>query len=90
MSGITIRDLDESVTKRLRLRAQEHGRSVEDEAHNILTNLLAEPPATANLYDAIRGDVEALGGVELEPLPRHRIRALPDFSGPEFAAYDDE
>lgn len=43
-----------------------------------------------NLYDAIRFDVEPLGGVEFEPLLRQRVRELPDFSDPEYGTYDDE
>lgn len=36
MSSITIRNLDESVKQKLRVRAALHGRSMEDEARTIL------------------------------------------------------
>ena len=36
MASITIRNLDESVKARLRIRAAQHGRSMEEEARHIL------------------------------------------------------
>jgi phosphopantothenoylcysteine decarboxylase / phosphopantothenate---cysteine ligase len=41
MASITIRQLDERLKKRLRLRAARHGRSMEDEARTILRNASA-------------------------------------------------
>jgi phosphopantothenoylcysteine decarboxylase / phosphopantothenate---cysteine ligase len=43
MASITIRQLDEELKRQLRLRAARHGRSMEDEARNILRD--AVPPA---------------------------------------------
>lgn len=36
MASITIRNLDDEVKRRLRVRAAEHGRSMEEEAREIL------------------------------------------------------
>ena len=36
MASITIRNLDDDVKRRLRIRAAEHGRSMEEEAREIL------------------------------------------------------
>jgi antitoxin FitA len=81
MASITIRNLDESVKRQLRLRAAQRNRSMEDEARDILRTALAQEPARfENLADAIRRRVEPLGGVEL-PLPsRGPMREPPDFT----------
>jgi plasmid stability protein len=80
MASITIRNLDEAVKRKLRLRAAQRNRSMEDEAREILRGVLAQEPAlTGNLADRIRSRVEPLGGIELEPPPRGPIREPPDF-----------
>jgi plasmid stability protein len=72
MASITIRKLDDSVKTRLRVRAARHGRSMEEEAREILRSVLAlEQPHARNLAEAIRRHVEPLGGVELR-LPRRQ------------------
>lgn len=83
--GIQV-DLNDDETKRLRNRAREHGRSLEEEARQILTDSLgpapkpAEPGEPDNLYDQIRADVAKFGGgFDLKPLPRQRVRTPPGF-----------
>ena len=64
MSSITIRNLDPAVKERLRIRAAQHGHSMEAEARSILQSMLKEPerlPAR-NLYERIRDRFEPLGG----------------------------
>lgn len=79
MASITIRRLDDSVKKRLRLRAAQHGTSMEDEARRILRTALADQEAAApNLAQAIRNRFEPLGGVELRLPPRQPMREPPD------------
>lgn len=79
MASITIRRLDDSVKKRLRLRAAQHGTSMEDEARTILRAALADQQAGAsNLAQAIRRRFEPLGGVELQLPPRQPMREPPD------------
>jgi plasmid stability protein len=81
MGSITIRNLDDGVKRRLRLRAAERNRSMEEEAREILRCALSEEPRMkGNLADAIRAIIEPLGGVELELPPRGPIREPPDFS----------
>jgi plasmid stability protein len=81
MASITIRNLDESVKRKLRLRAAHRNRSMEDEARDILRTALAqEPLPTGNLADAIRKRIEPLGGVELSFPPRGPMCEPPDFS----------
>lgn len=78
MASITIRNLDDDLKKRLRLRAAEHGRSMEEEARDILRDVLAAPSHEGktglDLFNEIRALFEPLGGMELEPLPREPIR----------------
>jgi antitoxin FitA len=90
MASITIRNLDPDVKTRLRIRAAEHGRSMEAEAREILTEGLearvAEVPngPKPHLIDQIRAIVEPLGGIELDIPPRTYSGDIPDFSGPEY------
>ncbi|EHK79243.1 plasmid stability protein [Sinorhizobium meliloti CCNWSX0020] len=82
MASMTIRNLDDGLKKRLRIRAAAHGRSMEDEARDILRAALSTGEnRPANLAAAIRSRIVPLGGVELELPPREAIRDLPDFSG---------
>ncbi|MFN7939047.1 MAG: hypothetical protein U0R19_37315 [Bryobacteraceae bacterium] len=75
MASIVIRGLEDNLKSRLRIRAAEHGRSMEDEARAILRAALTQPkPNRPNLAEAIRRRVEPLGGVELEIAPREAIR----------------
>lgn len=79
MASITIRQLEESVKRRLRLRAAQHGTSMEDEARRILRAALADQEARApNLAQAIRRRFEPLGGLELQAPPRQPMREPPE------------
>ena len=80
MASITIRRLDDSVKARLRIRAARHGRSMEEEARQVLTAALKEElKRPVNLAEAIRSRIAPLGGVELEIPPRDPFRPPPDF-----------
>jgi antitoxin FitA len=80
MASITIRRLDDAVKARLRVRAARHGRSMEEEARQVLSAALAEVPnRSLNLVEAIRSRIAPLGGVELEIPPREPVRPPPDF-----------
>lgn len=75
MATMTIRNLDDQLKARLRIRAAEHGRSMEDEARDILRTALSEETAdTLPLAAAIRARLAPLGGVELDIPPREPIR----------------
>jgi plasmid stability protein len=78
MATITIRNLDDRTKSRLRLRAAQHSRSMEEEARTILRNALAaEAPNAPDLAAAIAARFRALGGVELDIPPREAIRKPP-------------
>jgi antitoxin FitA len=80
MPSLTISHLDEELQRKLRMRAAEHNRSMEEEARDILRCFLAqEPGSQENLADSMRRLVEPFGGFELPPLPRGPLRDPPDF-----------
>lgn len=80
MASITIRNLDDKVKTRLRVRAAQHGRSMEEEVRSILTETLAtEQAKPKNLVDAIQELFEPLGGIDLPEIPREPIREPEDF-----------
>jgi plasmid stability protein len=75
MANITIRRLDDGVKAKLRVRAANHGRSMEEEAREILrAGLLAENTPRRNLAESIRRRVEPLGGVDLVLPVREAVR----------------
>jgi plasmid stability protein len=80
MASITIRKLDERTKARLRVRAAQHGRSMEEEARTLLRAALNEDiVAGGNLADAIRARFRRLGGVELRLPTRQPMREPPKF-----------
>ena len=80
MASITVRNLDDDLKKRLRVRAAVNGRSMEAEAREILRSALAvETAPTKNLGTAIHERFARLGGVELDIQPREPMRELPRF-----------
>ena len=75
MASMTIRDIDEKLKTKLRIQAARHGRSMEDEARDILrTALSLELARTGGLVEAIRARVEPFGGMELGIAPREPMR----------------
>ena len=81
MASITIRNLDDDVKTRLRVRAAEHHRSMEEEARIILREAVTDRRAgLRNLATFTRQCFASLGGVELELPPRGSMREPPDFS----------
>ena len=79
MASITIRNLDDDVKTRLRVRAAEHHRSMEEEARQILREAVGQKKGLQNLASAIRARIAPLGGVDLELPPREPGREPPTF-----------
>ena len=75
MASITIRNLDDGIKRQLRLRAADHGRSMEEEVRHILREAVGQGPAPAHLGESIHRRFASLGGVELDVPPRE---AMPD------------
>jgi len=76
MASITIRGLEASLLARLRARAAIHGRSIEEEAVEILENSL-QPQL--DLGAAIRRHITPLGGVDLVLPRREPVRKPPKY-----------
>ena len=80
MASITVRNLDDGLKRRLRIRAAEHGHSMEQEAREILHAALDEETLpTGNLGTAIHELFKPFGGVELPIPPREPMREPPRF-----------
>ena len=80
MASLTIRDLDETVKSRLRVRAAVRGHSMEEEARDILRGALAqETNEPKKLGTAIHALFKPFGGLNLPELPREPIREPPSF-----------
>jgi len=78
MASITIPNLDDALERRLRIQADSHGRSIEDEARDILDAALnREPLRAGGLVASIRAKIAPLGGVELPHIPREPMREPP-------------
>lgn len=79
-TAITIRNLPPGLKERLRVRAAEHGRSMEAEARTILETALRGSRAPGrNLAARIRARFAPLGGVDLDLPPREAAREPPRF-----------
>jgi plasmid stability protein len=79
-AAITIRKLEPSVKEQLRMRAAKHGRSMEEEAREILRTALDQSDAhPVDLATSIRRRFAAIGGVELSIPARAAIRRPPNF-----------
>jgi plasmid stability protein len=80
MGVMTIRNIDDAIKRRLRLRAAMHGRSMEDEARDILRAALStDIPRPRNLGQAIHERFRRIGGIDLPDAPREAIRSPVDF-----------
>jgi antitoxin FitA len=81
MAAVSIRDLDDSVKEKLRLRAARHGRSMEAEMRAILTAAVTDEDPRTDLFTALINRFARLGGVELDLPPRTtspRAASLPE------------
>jgi plasmid stability protein len=82
MANRMVRNIDPALTERLRIRAAQHGQSMEAEVRQILRDVLREPvrPPNPNLYGRIRARFAPIGGVDdLEVPPREPAREPPKF-----------
>ena len=76
MASITIRNLNDEVKRRLRIRAAADGRSMEEEARQILRAALGDADPPVNVAAAIRSRVAAEARVELKIPPRYPFPPL--------------
>lgn len=78
MVTIVVRNLDEGVKQRLRVRAAKHGRSMEAEVRSILEESVREENFAVAIIETFRKH----GGVELDIPPRTEMQRAVEF-GPE-------
>jgi plasmid stability protein len=79
MANITIRNLDDGLKAKLRVRAARLGRSMEEEVRVILRTVLTDEDAPKNLGLSIHQRFASLGGVDLPEVAREPIRDRPLF-----------
>lgn len=79
MANITIRNLDDALKAKLRVRAARLGRSMEEEVRVILRNVLAEEDVPRSLGQSIHRRFAGLGGFDLPEIVREPIRDRPLF-----------
>ena len=80
MAAVSVRDLDETVRERLRVRAAQHGRSMEAEIRAILTDAVTLPTDPRGLAQTLLARFGDLGGVDLELPPRAEVPRAADLS----------
>jgi antitoxin FitA len=94
MASLTIRKLDDSVKAKLRVRAAENGRSMEEEARAILETAVvsATQSKPRNFYESVRLRLAEAGieGGELEAPPREPAHEPIDLGRPEYGTYHNE
>ncbi len=76
MAALTVRGLDEATHTRLRVRAAQHGRSMEAEVRAILRDQLFPVEQESGLGSRIHARFAALDGEDL-PLPPREGRPRP-------------
>ena len=74
MAAVSIRNLDDDVKERLRMRAASHGRSMESEIRSILAEAVTEPSEHPGMLVTLMERFGDLGGVDLK-IPARRTPA---------------
>jgi plasmid stability protein len=77
MATLTIRGVDDELRAKLRVRAAEHGRSMEAEVRAILRRALLDPSPAGGLGSRVHQRFAAVGGLEPEPLQRSELPRTP-------------
>ena len=95
MASLLIRNVDDALHARLKEAAARHRRSLEEEVRELLRVAVARqetPEQGQTLTDIARELFGSKGGVDLDLPPRDadQDRSPPDFSGPDWAGFDDD
>ena len=80
MAAISVRNLDDRVKERLRIRAAHHGRSMESEIRAIIEEAVRESDDADGLFQTMLDRFSQIGGVELELPPRANPARAADLS----------
>jgi plasmid stability protein len=83
---LVIRNIEAGLHARLKAVAAANGRSMEEEARQVLRAALTSlaSPNTVGLGDAMRSLFEPIGGLDLPEIKRGPAREPPDFAGPDW------
>ena len=85
MASLTVRDLDDEVKRRLRLRAAHHGRSMEAEVRHILADAVVDDeeagPPEFGFGTWLHEQAATFGYLDLEPPPGRDYPRGADFDG---------
>ena len=66
MAAVTVRNLDDRVKERLRIRAAVHGRSMESEIRAILEAAVSGAGESNGRFTTLLGRFASIGGAELD------------------------
>ena len=80
MAAVSVRNLDDQVKERLRIRAALHGRPMESEIRAILAEAVSEPVDGDGLFATLLDRFASVGGVELDLPERSTPVRAPDLS----------
>jgi len=80
VAAVSIRNLDDTVRERLRVRAAAHGRSMEAEMRAILVAAVQEPGDDESVLGALAARFAELGGIDLELPARSAPARAVDFT----------
>jgi len=80
LAAVSIRNLDDTVRERLRVRAAAHGRSMEAEMRAILVEAVREPGDDESLLDVLVARFGELGGIDLDLPSRSAPPRAVDFT----------
>ncbi|MDX6280147.1 MAG: antitoxin FitA [Kribbellaceae bacterium] len=79
MAAITVRNLDDRVKHRLRVRAARHGRSMEAEVRAIIVDAVGDEDESENFLMVLHRRFAELGGVDLDLPERKSTPRVVDF-----------
>ena len=83
MASLVVRNIDESIKTRLRIRAAEHGHSMEEEVRHILKDAVDRDPPR-NLADLALEIFGPKHGIDIGPIPPLNMREPPRFDSADF------
>jgi len=82
MAALTLRNIDDATKAALRIRAAQHGVSMEEEARRILREALSRATPPAQLGQRLRDRFAGVADEGFELPERHALRTPPDWDAP--------
>lgn len=79
MATLTIRGVDDATRRRIQVRAARHGRSMESEVRQTLSQFYGEVPLGDALLAATQRFRQSTGGIDLA-VPERSMPRVPDLS----------